>query len=97
MPVYLIGTLDTKGQEVAFVRDELHAFGVDVVVVDGSCLDEPTIVADVTREEWSSRRPARRLAAVRAANDRGHAVTTAAQGVSAADRATSWEGTRSRV
>ncbi len=82
MPVYLIGTLDTKGQEVAFVRDELHALGLDVVVVDGSCLNEPTIVADVTREAVFEA-AGTTLAAVRAANDRGHAVTTAARGVSA--------------
>ena len=27
MPVYLLGTLDTKGHEIAFVRDLLHEYG----------------------------------------------------------------------
>jgi uncharacterized protein (UPF0261 family) len=82
MPVYLIGTLDTKGQEIAFVRDELRSLGVDVAVVDASCLGTATIAADVPREavfEAAGTTPN----AVRAANDRGHAVTTAALGVAA--------------
>jgi uncharacterized protein (UPF0261 family) len=82
MPVYLIGTLDTKGQEVAFVRDELRALGLDVAVVDASCLNEPTIAADVTRKAVFEA-AGTTLAAARAANDRGQAVTTAARGVAA--------------
>jgi uncharacterized protein (UPF0261 family) len=82
MPVYLIGTLDTKGQEVAFVRDELRALGLYVAVVDASCLNEPSIVADVTREAVFEA-AGTTWAAVEAANDRGHAVTTAARGVAA--------------
>ncbi len=80
MPVYLIGTLDTKGHEVAFVRDELRALGIDVAVVDVGCLHQPTITADITREAVFAAADTT-LEAVRAANDRGRAVTTAAQGV----------------
>jgi uncharacterized protein (UPF0261 family) len=82
MPVYLIGTLDTKGQEVAFVRDELRSFGVDVAVIDASCLRTPTIAADVPREAVFEA-AGTTLDAVRAANDRGYAVTTAARGMAA--------------
>jgi uncharacterized protein (UPF0261 family) len=82
MPVYLIGTLDTKGQEVAFVRDELRALGLNVAVVDASCLGVPTIPADISRERVFEA-AGTTLADVRAANDRGHAVTTAARGVAA--------------
>jgi uncharacterized protein (UPF0261 family) len=82
MPVYLIGTLDTKGQEIAFVRDELRGLGVDVAVVDASCLGTPTIPADIPRETVFEA-AGTTLADVRAANDRGHAVTTAARGVAA--------------
>ncbi len=35
--VYLLATLDTKGPEAAFVRDELAALGVSVRVVDTGC------------------------------------------------------------
>ena len=82
MPVYLIGTLDTKGQEIAFVRDELRSLGVDVAVIDASCLGTVTIAADVPREAVFGA-AGTTLNAVRAANDRGHAVTTAARGVAA--------------
>jgi uncharacterized protein (UPF0261 family) len=82
MPVYLIGTLDTKGQEVAFVRDELRSLGLNVAVVDASCLDAPTIPADISRETVFEA-AGTTLADLRAANDRGHAVTTAARGVAA--------------
>jgi uncharacterized protein (UPF0261 family) len=82
MPVYLIGTLDTKGQEVAFVRDELRSLGVDVAVIDASCLGTTTIAGDVPREAVFEA-AGTTLDSVRAANDRGHAVTTAAQGVAA--------------
>ena len=82
MPVYLIGTLDTKGREIGFVRDELRSCGVDVKVVDGSCLGEPTIVADIPRETVFEA-AGTTLAEVRAKRDRGHAVTTAARGVAA--------------
>jgi uncharacterized protein (UPF0261 family) len=81
MPVYLIGTLDTKGQEVAFVRDELRSLGLEVAVVDAGCLGAPTVAADVTREAVFEAADTT-LDAIRAANDRGLAVTTAARGVS---------------
>ena len=35
MSVYLIGTLDTKGHEVAFVRSLLDRYGVAVLPCDG--------------------------------------------------------------
>ena len=82
MPAYLIGTLDTKGQDIAFVRDELRSLGVDVAVVDASCLNEPTIAADVSRDAVFEA-AGTTLTAVRTANDRGYAVTTAARGVAA--------------
>jgi len=49
--VLLIGTLDTKGPEIAYLRDRLQALGVGTVVVDSGILGEPLdIVPDVTRE-----------------------------------------------
>jgi len=37
VPVYLLATLDTKGQEASFVRDRLQELGLQVQVVDTSC------------------------------------------------------------
>src|SRR4051812_48914753 len=51
MAVLLVGTLDTKGAEVAFARDLLRRGGADVLVLDAGCLGEPAFAADVPREE----------------------------------------------
>lgn len=77
MAVLLLGTLDTKGLEVAFVRDRLVAAGVSVVVADAGVLSLPTIPADISRDEFFN------LVGVKAANlktagDRGRAVSLAA-------------------
>lgn len=45
--VCLVGTLDTKGTEYAFVKDCLIAADVDVFVVDCSVLGEPYFAPDV--------------------------------------------------
>ena len=39
--IALIGTLDTKGAEIAYVRDRLRALEVQPVVVDSGILGEP--------------------------------------------------------
>ena len=79
MPVYLFGTLDTKGHEIAFVRDLLHDYGVSTCVVDAGCLGEPAITADISREDLflESGVP---LSTLREQNDRGQAMTAAAIG-----------------
>ena len=79
MPVYLLGTLDTKGHEIAFVRDLLHEYGVTTYVVDAGCLGEPTIAADIAREQVFAAAGVT-LQALRDQNDRGQAVTQAALG-----------------
>ena len=46
--VVLVGTLDTKGLEYAFLRDRILEAGVDeVVLVDAGVLGQPQILADV--------------------------------------------------
>ncbi|MCX7853804.1 MAG: Tm-1-like ATP-binding domain-containing protein [Caldilineales bacterium] len=39
--VHIIGTLDTKGAEIAYLRDRLEALGVPTTVVDSGILGEP--------------------------------------------------------
>src|SRR5678815_5478690 len=82
MTVYVFATLDTKGREAAFVRDELRAQGVETKLVDCGCLGEPAVAADVPREEVF-RAAGTTLAAARARGDRGEAVTKAAAGAAA--------------
>lgn len=84
MSVYLIATLDTKGREIAFVRDRLREAGVDAKLVDAGCHGAPPagVKPDVTREQLFEA-AGTTLAAQRAMNDRGEAVTKAAEGAAA--------------
>ncbi|VTS08626.1 Tm-1-like ATP-binding domain-containing protein [Tuwongella immobilis] len=82
MPVLLIGTLDTKGDELGFVRDRLQEAGIATLVVDVGSLNPPRIVPDLTREEVF-RAAKTTLAEIQRQGDRGHAVTQAAAGITA--------------
>lgn len=72
--VLLIGTLDTKGPEIAYVRDRLQALGVPAIVADSGILGEPLeIVPDVTRAQVAER-GGTTIDALRNAGSRGAAV-----------------------
>jgi uncharacterized protein (UPF0261 family) len=49
--VVLVGTLDTKGVEYAYLRDRLREHDVTVILIDAGVLGEPLIEPDVTRRE----------------------------------------------
>ncbi|WP_448627498.1 Tm-1-like ATP-binding domain-containing protein [Geodermatophilus sp. URMC 64] len=49
--VVLVGTLDTKGDEYAFLRDRLRASGVDTVLVDVGTQGPPRTPPDIGRAE----------------------------------------------
>jgi uncharacterized protein (UPF0261 family) len=81
--IALIGTLDTKGAEIAYVRDRLHALGARPVVVDSGILGEPDgCEPDVPRADVA-RAGGHDLDAVRAAGSRGAAVQLMLEGVRA--------------
>ena len=72
--VLLIGTLDTKGPEVAYLRDRVRALGVATIVADSGILGEPLdIVPDVTRAEVAVL-AGTNIEALRNAGSRGKAV-----------------------
>jgi uncharacterized protein (UPF0261 family) len=72
--VLLIGTLDTKGPEIAYVRDRLKALGVGVIVADSGILGDPLdIVPDVSRAEVAVL-AGTTIDALRNAGSRGKAV-----------------------
>ncbi|MFF1509591.1 Tm-1-like ATP-binding domain-containing protein [Streptomyces sp. NPDC058326] len=81
--VVLIGTLDTKGEEYAWLRERLREYGSDVLLVDTGILPPPahTPVADVTADVVA-RAAGHDLASLRAAGDRGAALAVMAQGLS---------------
>ncbi len=51
MRIAIIGTLDTKGHEVRFIRDTIAALGHETLIFDPGTLGEPAIPADVPRAE----------------------------------------------
>jgi uncharacterized protein (UPF0261 family) len=75
--VLLIGTLDTKGDEYAFLRDRLNDAGVDVLLADVGTLEPARATPDITREEVAAGTGAD-LGALAGARDRGAAVTAMA-------------------
>ena len=79
MPVVLVGTLDTKGTEFAFVRDLLHLQGLATLVVDAGSLGPPTFPPDVPREQVFQA-AGTTFNEIRAHADRGEAVAAAARG-----------------
>lgn len=79
MSVLIVGTLDTKGTEIAFVRDRLLAARVPVTVADAGALGEPAFPADIPREQVF-RAAGADAAEVKRAGDRGRAVELAAAG-----------------
>jgi len=81
MSVYLLATLDTKGEEADFVRGRLISCGVDVKLVDTGCIGTPAAEADVPRESVFQA-AGTSLSEMQAAADRGLAVKRAAEGVS---------------
>ena len=81
--IALIGTLDTKGAEIAYVRDRLRALGARPIVIDtgilGAPLDcEPDVPAGAVAAAAGDD-----LAAIRAAGSRGAAVERMLAGVRA--------------
>jgi uncharacterized protein (UPF0261 family) len=80
--VYILATLDTKGPEAAYVKDQLAVMRVPAKIVDTGCLGAPLGAADISREEVF-KAAGTTLAAVREKNDRGEAVKAAALGATA--------------
>jgi uncharacterized protein (UPF0261 family) len=81
--IALIGTLDTKGDEIAYVRDRLRALGARPIVIDTGILGEPAGCApDISHAEVASA-AGDTLDGVRAAGSRGAAVERMLAGVRA--------------
>ncbi|MGD9715143.1 MAG: Tm-1-like ATP-binding domain-containing protein [Thermomicrobiales bacterium] len=82
MAVLLVGTLDTKGVEFQFVRDLLHAAGVECLVLDAGVLNPPSFEPDISRADVYAA-AGTSINAVRNAGDRGRAIAAAAKGATA--------------
>jgi uncharacterized protein (UPF0261 family) len=75
--VLLVGTLDTKGAEYAYLRERLRLHGVDSILADVGVNEPVGAEPDVSRAEVGAETGAD-PAALAAAGDRGEAVTAMA-------------------
>ncbi|MDK3160710.1 Tm-1-like ATP-binding domain-containing protein [Kamptonema cortianum] len=79
--VLLIGTLDTKGPETAYLRDRVRAFGCETLVLDSGILGEAVgIEADFNRRVVAEAAGST-IDALRNAGSRGKAVEEMLKGV----------------
>ena len=77
--IAILGTLDTKGEEHAFVAEQIGRRGHQVLVIDVGTLGEPGLKPDVTRQEVAAAAGAD-LAVVVKRQDRGEAIQVMSQG-----------------
>jgi uncharacterized protein (UPF0261 family) len=89
--IALLGTLDTKGDETAFVRDRLAASGLEVIVVDTGVLGSPAFEPDIPRTTVAEAGGGN-LDALAGDRDRGAAITVMAKGAAAVVRRLRAEG-----
>jgi uncharacterized protein (UPF0261 family) len=78
--VYAIGTMDTKGDELAYVAGVVRAAGARVVLVDVGTMNDPAVAADVSRRAVAACHPGGADAVLRQI-DRGRAVTAMGEGL----------------
>jgi uncharacterized protein (UPF0261 family) len=83
--VLLVGTLDTKGAEYAYLRERLRLHGVDSILADAGVNEPAGAEPDISRAEVGAETGAD-PAALAAAGDRGEAVTAMAEAAEALAR-----------
>jgi uncharacterized protein (UPF0261 family) len=70
--IYVVGTADTKGEELAYLAERVSAAGGDPLIVDVG-IKTPTIPVDVSNREVASHNPAD-AETILSSSDRGTAV-----------------------
>ena len=77
--IAILGTMDTKGEEHAFVAEQIKARGHQTLVIDVGALEAPKLKPDITREEVC-RAAGADYAALLAKRDRGESVAAMSKG-----------------
>jgi uncharacterized protein (UPF0261 family) len=77
--VVLVATLDTKGAEALYLKEQIEQHGVRTLVVDGGVLGQPGWEAQVSREEVA-RRGGSTLSQVQALHHEGEAMEVMIKG-----------------
>src|SRR5690349_12988599 len=77
--IAILGTMDTKGEEHAFVAEQIRARGHKTLVIDVGALEAPKLKPDIAREEIA-RAAGVDFAALVAKRDRGESVAAMSKG-----------------
>ena len=77
--IAILGTMDTKGEEHAFVAEQIQARGHQTLVVDVGALEPPKLQPDITREQVAQAAGVN-FATLVARRDRGEAVAAMSKG-----------------
>jgi uncharacterized protein (UPF0261 family) len=77
--VAIVGTLDTKGEEFAYLRSRIESAGLATLIIDCGVLEAPTFTPDVSRREVASA-AGQRLEDLVATHDRGSSIAAMAAG-----------------
>lgn len=80
--VCIVGTMDTKGLEFAFIKAQIESSGVSTCVVNTGIMGEPQLAPDVSADEVAEKAGSS-LQALRDEGDRGNSVAVMAQGAAA--------------
>ena len=78
--IVIVGTLDTKGEEFAFLKQEIEKQGCSTFVIDGGILGNPKWEPDVSAAQVAEAggEPLDQLIAT---HDRGHALEVMCKGI----------------
>ena len=77
--ILVVATLDTKGQEAAFVKELIESKGHSAVILDCGVLGSPAITPTISREEVA-REAGTTLKEILDKGDKNHAISTMADG-----------------
>ncbi|MDE0015744.1 MAG: Tm-1-like ATP-binding domain-containing protein [Candidatus Poribacteria bacterium] len=77
--VGIVGTMDTKGIEFAFIKTQIESAGVSTCVINTGILGDPQLTPDISADEIAQAGGSS-LQALRDEGDRGNSVTVMAQG-----------------
>ena len=80
--VCIVGTMDTKGVEFAFIKEQIASAGVSTCVINTGILGEPQLTPDISADEVAQAGGSS-LKALRDEGDRGNSVAVMAEGAAA--------------
>ncbi len=80
--IYAIATMDTKGEEIAYVAERIKAVGADVLTLDVGTGFDPVVIPDITRETIASYHPDGPDTVLKQ-TDRGRSVTAMSEAMTA--------------